>query len=205
MRHLGPCISAVLASSLRNPDSSQYQDFKSAFNCVSARVDFTLMAPYRSPTPNTLSNMESYMQTFHRTKDIFLEFRTWKATRAQANRPDRELRELMPDERAKDVRHRTVANRCRLADQESVERSDRWADLIWCDNHFNFIKMHYLTHFASPVRRFGYIWMYSTELSELAYKDQIKDGYHRAIKNEAAPDLVALWPPARPWNKVADN
>jgi len=112
------------------------------------------MAQYRSHTPDRLSYIESSLQTFHRTKVIYLEFRTSKATRAQANRQDRELRELMADQRAKEVRHRTVANRRRLADQERVERSDWWADLIQGENHFNFIKMHYLTHFASDVRRF---------------------------------------------------
>jgi len=70
------------------------------------------MAQYRSHTPDTLSYMESYLQTFHQTKDIFLEFCTWKATRTQANCQDRELRELMADQRTKEVHHRTVANRC---------------------------------------------------------------------------------------------
>jgi len=130
MRNLGRCISAVLVSALRNPDSSQYQDFKSALKCVSALVDFTLMAQYRSHTPDTLCFMESYLQIFHRTKVTFLEFCTSKATRAQANRQDRELRKLMADQCAKEVRHRTVANRRRLADHERVERSDRRADLI---------------------------------------------------------------------------
>jgi len=84
----------------------------------------------------------------------------------------------MADQRAKEVHHRTVANRRRQADQERVERSDRRADLIGRANHFNFIKMHYLTDFASQVRRLGSISMYSREIGELAYKDQIKDGYH---------------------------
>jgi len=72
MRNLGHGISAVLGSALRNPDSSQYHDFKCALNCVSALVDFFLIAQYRSHTPDTLSYMESPMQTFNRTKDIFL-------------------------------------------------------------------------------------------------------------------------------------
>ena len=114
-------------------------------------VDFTLIAQYRN-TPDTLSYMESYLQTFHRfSKVIFLEFRTSKATRAQANRQDWELRELMADQCTKEVHHRTVTNRRRPADQERVEWSNRRADLIWRQNHFNFIKMHYLTHFASHV------------------------------------------------------
>ena len=185
MPKLGCGISTVLVSELRNPDSSQYQDFKSPFKCVRALVDFTLMAQYRSHTPDTLSYMESYLQTFHRTNDIFLEFCTRKATRTQANRHDRELRELMPNQRAKEVHHRTVANRRRLGEQERVERSDWWAHLIQPENQFNFIKMHYGTHFASHVPPFGSISMYSTEIGELTHKDQIKDGYSRSTQNEA--------------------
>jgi len=193
MRNLGRCISAVLASTLRNPDSSQYHHFKSALKCVSALVDFSLMAQYRSHTPDTLSYMESYRQTFHRTKDIFLEFRTLKATRTRADRQDQELRELMADQRAKDVHHRTIANRCRQADQERVERCNPRVDLIRRENHFNFIKMHYLTHFASHAWRFGSISMYSTEIGELAHKDQIKDGYRRSNKNNAARLILSQY------------
>jgi len=152
MHNLGRCISAVLASALRNPDCSQYHDFKSSLKCVTALVDFCLMAQYRSYTPDTLSYMESYLQTIDLTKDIFLKFRTSKATRTRADHQVRELRELMADQRAKEVHHRTVANRRRQADQERVERSDRRADLIRPENHFNFIKMNYPTHFASHVR-----------------------------------------------------
>jgi len=57
MRNLGHCISAVLASILQNPDSSQYDDFKSALKCVSGLVDFSLMAQYRSHTLDTLVDM----------------------------------------------------------------------------------------------------------------------------------------------------
>jgi len=63
--------------------------------------------------------------------------------------------------------------------------------LIRRENHFNFIKMHYLTHFASHVRRFGSILIYSTEIGELAHKDQIKDGYRRSHKNEAARQILS--------------
>jgi len=177
MRNLGRCISALLASVLRNPDSSQYHDFKRAWSCVSALLDFSLMAQYRSHTPDTLSYMESYQQTFHRTKVIFLKFRTSKATRTQADRQDWQLRELMANQRANEVQHRTVGNHRRQADQERGKRSDRRVDLIQGENHFNFIMMHYLTHFVSHVRRFGSISMYSTEIGQLVHKDQIKDGY----------------------------
>ena len=193
MPNLSRCISAVLAFALRNLVCSQYHHFKCALKCVSALVDFSRMAQYRSLRPDTLSYIESNLQTFHRTKDIFLEFRTSKATRTRPDRQDQELRELMADQRAKEVHHRTVANRPRQADLKRVERSDQRADLISRENHFNSIKRHYLRRFASNVRRFGSISMYSTEIGELAHKDQIKDGYRRSNKNDTAQQILSQY------------
>ena len=53
------------------------------------------MAQYHSHTPDTLVYMEKYLQTFHRTKDIFLEFCTSKAMRVGANSQNQDLRTLM--------------------------------------------------------------------------------------------------------------
>jgi len=91
-----------------------------------------------------------------------------KATRTRADLKDRELKELMQDQSANEGHHRTVSYGRRQADQERVERSDRGADLIRREKHFHFIKMHYLTDFASNIWRFGSRSMYSTEISELA-------------------------------------
>jgi len=188
---LASVFPAVLASALRNPDSSQHHDFQIALKCVSALVDFSLMAQYRSHPADTLSYLERYLLTFHQMKDIFLEFRTSKATRAEANRQNRELRELIANERAHEIRRTSAAKRPRQADQERLQRVNQRADLICRENHFNFIKMHYLSHFSSHVRRFGSISMYSTEIGKLAHKDQIKEGYTRSNKNEAARQILS--------------
>jgi len=66
-------------------------------------------------------------------------------------------------------------------------------DLIRHENHFNFIKMHYLSHLASHVRHFGSISIYSTEIDELAHKEQIKDVYRRSNKNEAARQILSQY------------
>jgi len=80
-----------------------------------------------------------------------------------------------------------------MADQERVERSDRRADLICCENHFNFMKMHYLTDFASQVRPLGSISMYSTEIGELGQKDVIIDRYRRSNRNDAARQMLSQY------------
>ena len=105
------------------------------------------MAQYRSHTGETLTYMEKYLETFHRTKDIFLEFRTSKATRAQANRQDRELRNQMLDQHAVVAPNVSAAKKRRLADDKRQQRINQREDLMQRENHFNFIKMHYLTHF----------------------------------------------------------
>jgi len=121
MRNHSLCISAVLASALRNPDCSQHHDFQNALNCVSPLVDFSLMAQYRSHTLETVSYIERYLTTFHWTKDVFLEFHTSKATRTEASRQDQELRELMANQHAKEVRHKTAAKYRQQADWDRLK------------------------------------------------------------------------------------
>jgi len=191
MRNLSRCILAILVSALRNPDSSQYHDFKSALQWVSALVDFSFIGQYLSHTPDTLVYMERHLQIFHSTKVIFLEFRTSKARCAEANRQDRDLRELMANQCTNEARHNTAAKRHQLVDQERLERANHQADLILGKNHFNFIKMHYLSHLASNVRRFRSILMYSTNIGELAHREQINVGYQRLNKNEAARQILS--------------
>jgi len=78
-------ISAMLDSALQNPARCLYHDFTSALKYLSALVDLCLMAQYPRHTPDTPVYMERYLQKFHRTKDIFLEFHTLKVTHAEAN------------------------------------------------------------------------------------------------------------------------
>jgi len=143
MCNFGPCILAVLASALRNRHSSQYNDFKSALKCASALVDFSLMAQYLSHTPDTLVYIEKHLQTFYQSKDIFLEFCTSKATRAETNCQARDPRELMANLHA---HHNTATKHRHQGDQERLENANQWADWIGHENHFNFIKMHYQSH-----------------------------------------------------------
>ena len=148
MRNLGRCISAVFASALRNPDGSQQLPFKGALKFLSSLMDFTLMAQYRSHMLETLGYMEMYLRTFHRTKDIFLEFRTTKAIRVQEEPVDRELRERIANADRTIGAAGSALNRCRQLDEARIERANQWAKLIQPENHFNYIKMHYLNHFV---------------------------------------------------------
>jgi len=75
MRKLGRCVLGILAVALRQPGSAQLIQFKRALGWVRALDDFNMMAQYRSHTAETITYMEEYLDTFHKMKDIFLEFR----------------------------------------------------------------------------------------------------------------------------------
>jgi len=85
MRNLGGCLLGVLAVALSQPDRTQVQPFRCAVTSLRSLLDFTMMAQYRSHTPETISNMKEYATQFHWTKDIFLEFHISKWTQENAD------------------------------------------------------------------------------------------------------------------------
>jgi len=66
------------------------------------------------------------------------------------------------------------SKQCRIWDDDREEELERRMDLIHPELHFNFVKIHLLSHFSDHIRQFGNIRMYSTEFGELAHNEQIK-------------------------------
>ena len=91
MRILRWCLLGVVAVALRQPDSTQVQNFKLGLTCVRSLLDFSMMAQYRSYIDQTIQYIEDYTNRFHKTQDIFLEFRILEQTKAKANELRQEL------------------------------------------------------------------------------------------------------------------
>ena len=191
MSNLGGCIEAVLASALQNPDPSPHPDFTLTLMFVCALVNFSLMTQHHSNTQDTLTYMQRYPQRVHHMKDSYLELRTSKSTPAEVNHQGKELRISIVNQIEQQAHDISAALRHWQTDQNRLERVNWAADLIQRENHFNFIKMHYLSHFASHVGRFGSLLMYSTEMGELAHKEQIKGGYRKSNKNNSARQILS--------------
>jgi len=186
MRNLGRCLLGVLAVALPQPDSRQVIPFKHALDCVRALVDFTMMAQYRSHTPETIAYLEEYLDWFHRMKDIFLEFRVTKRTRAKF---DKEQKELRYQQAQSKMRVAPSKRRRRLKDNRD-EKNELPMHMIPRESHFNFHKMHLLSHCSDHIRQFGNIPIYSTEFGELAHTEQIKDGCRRFNMNDVERQLI---------------
>ena len=126
--------------------------------------------------------MQRYLNRFHTTKDVFLEFRVSKQILAKVDDQWRELRQQRAD-----VSRTLAGSKRRWAHaQDRDEENDRRMELVHAESHFNFVKMHLLDHFRDHIYQFGNIPIYSTEFGELAHKNQIKDRWRRSNKNAAA-------------------
>jgi len=189
MRNLGRCNLGVLAVALRQPGGAQAIPFKRALRSVRALVNFNMMAQYRSHTPDTIAYLKDYLDQFHRRKDIFLEFRVTKRTQAKVDKQRKEIRR----QRAL-IRERVVPSQGRrMRDDDRDEEDELRIDMIYGESHFNFIKMHLLSHFCDHIHWFGNIPMYSTEIGGLAHKTQIKEGWRQSNTNDAARQIVHIY------------
>jgi len=130
--------------------------------------------------------MEDYLDTFHKMRDIFLEFRVTKPLRAKINEQQRELRHDRPMPRG----HIAPSKQRRTRDAESEEETERLMNLIFCASHFNIIKMHFLSQFCDHIHQFGNIPMYSTEFTELENKTQIEARWRQSNKNHASRQIL---------------
>jgi len=178
IRNLGRCILGVLTVALSQPQSSQVIPFKHALGCVRVHVDFSMMAQYWSHTSDTIAYMEHYLDQFHRMKGIFLEFQVTKRTLAKVDPQRREIRH----QRTQMSQPVAPSKRRRIRDDDCEEEHELRMDLIHRESHFNFIKIHLLSHFSDHICQFGNIPIYSTKFGELAHKEQIKDGWRRSNK-----------------------
>jgi hypothetical protein len=183
LRALGRAILAALAASLGTPLIIQQQPFHQALQCVRNLVDFHLMAQYRSHTPETLHYMDTYLNKFHQTKNVFLEFRVSKRAAEHVKDSVKQLRE-QHIQAATSTQHLTAAKRRRIEAENRGEEIDLRESIIHEESHFNFIKMHLPWHYREHVERLGSIQAYSTEVSETAHRTQVKDGYRASNRQK---------------------
>ena len=130
--------------------------------------------------------MEDYLDQFHKMKDVFLECRVNKRTLANVDEQRREIRH----QRTLVSQPIAPSKRGWICNDDREEEHERRMDLIHSESHFNFVKIHLLSHFSNHIHQFDNIPMYFTEFGELAHKKQIKDGWRRSNKHDAMRQIV---------------
>jgi len=124
MWNLGRCILGVLAVALRQPRSSQVIPVKHVLRCVRARVDFSMMAQYRSHIVDTIPYIQHYLDQFHRMKGILFEVRVTKRTLAKVDEQQREIRPHATQMRQPVA----LSKRRRIRDEDREEENERRMD-----------------------------------------------------------------------------
>ncbi|KAF8437827.1 hypothetical protein BGX38DRAFT_1098346, partial [Terfezia claveryi] len=58
--------------------------------------------------------------------------------------------------------------------------------------HYNFPKIHLISHYAEQIPKFGALGQYSTDISEAMHKG-FKDAYCRSNKVDATPQIITTY------------
>lgn len=129
-------------------------------------------------TTLSLEMMDIFLNKFHEGKEIFLEFRAGKRVAEEAKLQNSERIRARTEHLAQFSKGNGVTE-----SQKYNNKTQEQAEKVLRDGaHFNFPKLHMLTHFCSEIERFGCLEMWSTELGESLHRTLVKDPYRRSNK-----------------------
>ncbi|KAF8442596.1 hypothetical protein BGX38DRAFT_1144070 [Terfezia claveryi] len=107
--------------------------------------------------------MRDYLEDFHKYKEVFLRFRATKSSRAAATMASKDLRAeyhrlLASDE----LGPATPTKRRKLQEEQAQENKELVNDTLTSGAHYNFPKMHLISHFVDQIAKYGSLPQYST-------------------------------------------
>ncbi|KAF8414713.1 hypothetical protein EV426DRAFT_579158 [Tirmania nivea] len=156
-------------------------------------MDFMLIAQYQTHTPGTIQSMKDYLSDFHEYKDVFLRFRTTKATKNAAKQATKDLCEDQHRSLMSDALCPPPLAKCqKLQEQFRTEADELVDDLLSTGAHYNFPKIHLISHFADQIAKYGSLPQYSTEICEASYKP-LKDAYRRSNHVNPIPQIIRTY------------
>ena len=134
--------------------------------------------------------MQTYLAKFHERKNVFLKYRAGKVQSQQAKVATSEFlsanrREMSAAKEAGKSKTQLdkLSKDCRL--ELDLLKSDIFEE----GSHWNFPKMHMLSHYVEQIPRYGQLIQYSTEVSE-AYHKPLKDAYRRSNHVNPIPQIL---------------
>jgi len=149
--------------------------------------------------------MRDYLEDFHKHKEVFLRFRATKSVKNAAKQASKGLREEHQRLLASDYLHQqTPAKGQKLQQDLRLENEELVHDFLTTGAHYNFPKMHLISHFADQITRYGSLPQYSTEICEASHKP-LKDAYRRSNHINPMPQIIRTYTRAysfamREWN-----
>jgi hypothetical protein len=178
-RTMARWVLSVLAVTLFESTPGQRQPFDNALHCVRSLLEFHHYASYRSHDDQTLRQMEDSLEDFHRYKEVFQAVRAGKV----ANRAARTLRsELIKQRDIELAEEMSAADRRCLQNEWKEYLNAEVESKLTEEGHFNFPKIHLLTHFVETIRGFGNLHGWSSDIGEKAHQ-YVKEGWRASNRN----------------------
>src|SRR5258706_2335323 len=192
MRNLGRAIlgafTAALCQTADVPKTTAKQKlhFCEAILCIRYLTDFSLIAQYRQHTPGSIQSMKDYLRDFHHHKSIFLRFRVGKVIR---NTAAAAVKHFTSENASIASASMSSTQRKKHANDTREEREELLNEILTEGAHYNFPKMHLLSHYAEQIEQFGSLHQWSTEICEALHKP-FKDAYRRSNHVNATPQIL---------------
>ncbi|RPB21015.1 hypothetical protein L211DRAFT_851758 [Terfezia boudieri ATCC MYA-4762] len=79
-----------------------------------------------------------------------------------------------------------------MREEDGFERRELVNDILQGGVHFNFPKIHLISHYAEQIPKFGALGQYSTDISEAMHKG-LKEAYRRSNKVNSTPQIVTTY------------
>ena len=196
MRNFSKVILGTFTAALRQQtnqprlNGGQQQEFNKAISCVRNITDFYLMTQYPSYTDMTISYLQEYLRKFHRTKEVFLRFRADKKTKKAAT----EAHKLLLKEQVLQVSGQklSTSEKAKTRNENAFERQELMDEMLKEGAHYNFPKIHLISHYAEQIRKFGALDQFSTDISEAMHKG-FKDAYRRSNKVDSTDQIITTY------------
>ena len=168
----------------------QLQEFNKGIHCVRNITDFHLMTRYPSYTHKTVSYLQDYLRVFHETKDVFLRFRADKKTKRAAAEAHKSL---LKDQTNQGLdKGLTTSEKTKMRQENAFERQELVDEILREGAHYNFPKIHIISHYAEQIKKFGALGQYSTDISEAIHKG-FKDADCRSNKVDSTDQIITTY------------
>jgi len=194
-RNFAKVILGTFAAALRRntnqarPTGGQLQEFNKAILCIRSITDFYLMTPYPSHTDQTVSYLQQYLWEFYETKDVFLRFRAGKKAKKAAAEAHKNI---LKEQSQASIADLTTSAKLKMRQENRLERQEVLGEVLREGAHYNFTKIHLISHYAEQIPKFGALGQYSTDISESMHKG-FKDAYRRSNKVNATSQIITTY------------
>jgi len=155
MKEMSRYLLGVVTQSLRGGRPAQRPIFNPTIVRTQALLKFCMYARYKSHDDATLSYMEDALHCFHTVKVVFLLGQAGNKAKAKANALRTELMKKRKVEEETNAETWTLSKKRR--------KMNAWQDYISheidvskeLDVNFNFPRIHSMSHWVEPIRRYG--------------------------------------------------